>query len=112
MQDGGCYAGLADAANQIALNVFVVFFFLPPNVRTIFLEGSAKIWVDKRMRTKIEQVLPRRLLLYQLVILVDSLFRCVAEYFSLVQLHWTQCDARLQAGRTCPIHFDPINSAT
>ena len=112
MQDGVYYAGLADAANQIALDVFVVFFFLPQNVKTIFLEGSAKIWVDKRMRTEIEQVLCRRFLVHQLVILVDSLFLCVAEYFSLVQLHWTQCDARPQAGRTCPLHFDPINSAT
>ena len=45
MQDGVYYAGLADAANQIALDVFVIFFFLPQNVRTIFLEGSAKIWL-------------------------------------------------------------------
>ena len=39
---------------------------------SFFLEGSSKIWVDKRMRTEIEQVLPRRFLLHQLVILVDS----------------------------------------
>ena len=40
------YACLTDDANQM----FV--FLLPQDVRTIFLESSAKIWVDQRMRTE------------------------------------------------------------
>ena len=39
MQDGVYYAGLVDAANQIALDVFFVFFFLPQNVRIFFFGG-------------------------------------------------------------------------
>ena len=43
------YSCLADDANQM------LFFLLTQDVRTIFLEGSAKIWVDKRMRTEFGQ---------------------------------------------------------
>ena len=64
MQDGVYYAGLADAANQIALNVSYSHKMSGP----FFFEGSAKIWVDKRIRTEIGQESS-----HQLVILVDSL---------------------------------------